>query len=81
VSVPFNAAKALRFDEGTIHVALVEAFPSREAAEAELTVGLMDAPAYRGIWRLPEPYGGVVHVFSDVTAEQLTAAQWTQGDA
>lgn len=37
---------------------------------------------YLGVWRMPPPYEGLVHVFSDeMTAEQLVAAQWTQGDA
>lgn len=62
-----------------VHTALVGDHPT----EAEARAGFVDAGVpYLGVWRLPEPYGGVVHVFSDeMTAEQLTAAEWTQEDA
>jgi hypothetical protein len=73
---PFGAAKALRLTEGTIHVALVGAFPTEAEARDELSCGLGDLPTYRGIWRLPEPYGGIVHVFTDVEPRQLVTAGW-----
>jgi hypothetical protein len=76
---PFGAAKTIYRDQ-PIHVALVAAYPTRDQAHAELTVGLMDGPPYRGIWRLPEPYGGTVHVFTDHTAQDLEAAGWTRED-
>lgn len=65
-------------------VALVGSYPSEADAWRELGAD-NDMPAltpYLGVWRMPPPYEGLVHVFSDeMTAEQLVAAQWTQGDA
>lgn len=75
---PFGAAKTYDSDGGPVHIALVAAYPTQEEAEAELTVGLMDAPTYRGIWQLPEPYGGIVHVFTDAAPERLESAGWTR---
>lgn len=68
----------------TTYVALVESYPLDAHARRSLHAGdaMPDDVPYLGVWRMPEPYGGVVHVFSDeMTAEQLTAAQWTQEDA
>lgn len=75
---PSGAAKTYDSDGGPVHVALVAAYPTQQQAEAELTVGLMDAPTYRGIWQLPTPYGGIVHVFTDTDPGRLEAAGWTR---
>jgi hypothetical protein len=72
-----------------IHVALASTY----ATEAEARVALGDkanyAPDYArfaassapylGIWRMPEPYGAVVHVFADIASEELEAIGWIRG--
>lgn len=58
----------------TVSVALEDAYPSKTQARDELGTS---AP-YLGVWRLPEPYGGVVHVFGWMEIGQLTDLGWTQ---
>jgi len=60
----------------TVHVALVSAYPSKSQARDEL--GTSDP--YLGVWRLPEPYGGVVHVFGRTEADRLNELGWTVTD-
>lgn len=64
-----------------IHVALVSAYPTEAEARAAIVAGLQpltsDTP-YLGIWTMPPPYGGRVHVFADETAERLEDAGWTR---
>jgi hypothetical protein len=73
-----------------IHVALTSACPTEAAARAALRDGRnyaaeyagfagTDAP-YLGIWRMPEPYRNVLHVFADCTAADLEAHGWTRQD-
>lgn len=57
-----------------IHVALVSAYPTEAEARAAFTPPT-EAP-YRGIWRVPEPYGGRVHMFAEETPDQLHDAGW-----
>lgn len=63
-----------------INVALISAHPTEAEARAALAdpgnyapdyarFAASDAP-YLGVWRLPS--GAVVHVFTEMTAEQLT---------
>jgi hypothetical protein len=62
-----------------IHVALVSAYPTEAAARTGIAADRKcdePFPEYRGIWRLPEPYGGLVHLFSDDTTEALAAQGW-----
>lgn len=73
---PFGAAKTYDSDGGPVHVALAAAFPTEAEARDELTCGLGDMPTYRGVWQLPQPYGAVVHVFTDAEPERLEAAGW-----
>lgn len=71
-----------------IHVALVDAYPTEADARAALSDENNYAPGYRafagsdapylGIWRTAQPYRAVVHVFTDHTAEQLTAIGWVR---
>lgn len=74
-----------------IHVALTSAYPTEVAAREALrsgdnyaadyaTFAGTDAP-YLGIWRMPEPYSNVLHVFADCTAADLEALGWTRRDA
>lgn len=53
--------------------AITASYPTE--AEARASFGPdVELPPYRGIWRMPSPYGATeVHVFSDDTAEQLEA--------
>lgn len=62
-----------------IHVALVNAYPTEAAARAGLAEdhGAEPAEQYRGIWRAPQPYLGICHLFSDDATEKLTRAGWT----
>lgn len=63
-----------------IHVALVSAYPTEADARTQIVAGLQpleDTP-YLGIWTMPLPYGGRVHVFADETADRLEAAGWTR---
>lgn len=68
-----------------IHAALVSAYPTEAEARAGIVAELQPLTAgtpYLGVWRPPPPLDSLVHLFSaDVTAEELAAAQWTQGDA
>lgn len=71
-----------------IHVALVSAYPTEASARAGIAedlhvvaLGEFRGAKYRGIWRLPEPYGGRVHVFGDETPERLESAGWIREDA
>jgi hypothetical protein len=61
-----------------MQVALVSAYPTEAAARAGIAAECGAAPEveYRGIWRLPEPYGGIVHLFADHPAEELTDGGW-----
>jgi hypothetical protein len=71
-----------------IHVALVSAYPTEAEARAALSDGNNYAPGYRafagsdapylGVWRLAEPYGAEVHVFTALAADQLEAHGWTR---
>lgn len=58
-------------------VALVSAYPRESDARAGIARDL-DAPAigdYRGVWRTPE--GAIVHVFSDLSTEELASGGLT----
>lgn len=56
-----------------IHVSLVSAYPTEAAARA----GLGDlSEQYRGIWRMPQPYGGVVHLFCNEETDVLVTMGW-----
>ncbi len=58
----------------TLHVALVSAYLTEAEARAALAGNLSAEPAeYRGVWRMPTPYGSLVHLFSDDGAEDLAA--------
>jgi hypothetical protein len=57
-----------------IFVALVEAHTFEAAARLDEAQGL----PYLGVWRLPEPFGGIVHVFTEYTEEQLRDCDWTR---
>lgn len=61
-----------------IHAALVSAYPTEAEARAAFTPPT-EAP-YRGVWRVPEPYGGRVHMFADLTDtdDQFEDAGWTR---
>jgi hypothetical protein len=52
--------------------ALVSAYPT----ETEARAAFAEPPQvpYKGIWRTPEPYGGIVHLFSDLTHDELEDA-------
>lgn len=60
----------------TVHVALTSAYPSKTEARDEL--GTSDP--YLGVWRLPEPYNGIVHVFGWTEADLLEDLGWTRED-
>jgi hypothetical protein len=71
-----------------IHTALVSAFPTESEARAAIgeelhviALGQFRGAKYLGIWTMPLPYGGRVHVFADETPERLEAAGWTREDA
>lgn len=71
-----------------IHVALVSAYPTEAKARmgiAEelhvIALGQFRGARYLGVWTMPLPYGGVVHVFSNRQPAQLEAAGWTKEDA
>jgi hypothetical protein len=65
-----------------VHVALVSAYPDETTARAGLTAdGYTDLGAYRGIWRAPQPYGGVAHLFADCDQNEIEQAGWTREDA
>lgn len=61
------------------HVALISAYPTQTDARTRIPT-ISDLP-YAGIWTLPLPYGGTVHVFTTTTAEDLEAHGWTREDA
>lgn len=54
-----------------ITVALVSAYPTESAARAGIASDLDDPmlDEYRGIWRTPT--GALVHLFSDLSVEEL----------
>lgn len=63
-----------------IHVALANAYPTEADARA---AAISENPTaahtpYLGIWTMPLPYGGTVHVFTHAPAERLEAAGWTR---
>lgn len=60
----------------TLHVALISACPTE--AQARDHLGTNDP--YLGVWRLPEPYGGVVHIFGHTDTQQLENFGWTRED-
>lgn len=65
-----------------IHVVLASAHPSQLDAVAALAQEGDELPGpYLGVWTMPLPYGGRVHVFADIAAEQLEAAGWTREQA
>lgn len=66
-----------------IHVALVSAYPTEAQARAGIAeelhviaLGQFRGAKYLGVWTMPLPYGGRVHVFGDETADQLHDAGW-----
>jgi len=69
-----------------MHVALVSVHPTEADARAALgdpnnyAPGYAHRPgpdsAYLGIWRMPEPYGHLVHVFTDLTFAELEGMNW-----
>jgi hypothetical protein len=71
-----------------IHVALVSAYPTEAEARAALADPANYAPEYArheasdapylGVWRMPLPEQTRVHVFADITAEELAATGWTR---
>lgn len=75
---PFSSAKTYDSGGSPVHIALTAAYPTEAQARRELTCGLDDMPTYRGIWQLPEPYGSIVHVFTDANPARLQAAGWTR---
>jgi hypothetical protein len=71
-----------------IHVALVSTYPTETTARMGIAedlhvvaLGQFRGCPYLGIWTMPQPYVGRVHVFSDEAAERLDAAGWTKEDA
>lgn len=57
-----------------IHVALVSAYPDEMAARAAF-----DQPPvseYRGTWKTPEPFTGVVHLFTDADLADFVTLGW-----
>lgn len=58
-----------------IHAALVSAYPTEADARADWPTNL---GTYRGIWTPPTPEKPLVHVWSDATDDQLTAAGWVR---
>lgn len=73
-----------------IHVALASTYATEAEARAALSDENNYAPLvrrfagsgapYLGVWRMPEPYRTAVHVFADITAEDLGAMGWIRGD-
>lgn len=61
------------------HVALVSAYPRESDARMGVARDCGNGPTadYRGIWRLPDPYGGLVHLFSDEDTAVLNRRGWT----
>jgi hypothetical protein len=61
-----------------IDVALVSAYPDETAARAAFD----DPPTskYLGVWKAPEPYNGVVHLFSDVDPADFVASGWERAE-
>lgn len=60
-------------------IALVRAYPTESSAWAAVAAFPSTEPVgeYRGIWRVPAPYGGIVHMFSDEPTEALTDRGWS----
>lgn len=61
-----------------IHVALVSAYLTEAEARAGIAAATHAPVAveYRGIWRMPEPFGSIVHLFTDRDTEVLTVDGW-----
>ena len=59
----------------TVHAALVSAYPTETDARNDWPDNL---GTYHGIWHHPTPEAPLVHVFSDATDDQLTAAGWVR---
>jgi hypothetical protein len=57
-----------------IHVALVSAYPDEVSARAAFEPPPTNE--YRGVWKAPEPYNGLVHLFSDEEPAELVAVGW-----
>lgn len=57
-----------------IHLALVDAYPTETDARTDDEVP--DGAAYHGVWRVPQPYGGIVHVFGEISVENLEQRGW-----
>lgn len=58
-----------------VYVALVDRYPTEADARQAITAW---TGAYHGIRIHPTPERPLVHVFSDATDEQLTAAGWAR---
>jgi hypothetical protein len=73
-----------------IQAVLVSAYPTEAEARAALTDPANYAPEYArqaasdapylGVWHMPLPEQTRVHVFADITAEDLEAIGWTRED-
>ena len=62
-----------------IDVALVSAHPTEaEARDILSDGGRLAIGTYLGVWTMPLPYGGRVHVFMDRTFAELEAIGWTR---
>lgn len=61
----------------TVHVALASTYPTETDARNALGDSADGAP-YHGIWTMPTPYGGTVHVFTHETPDRLETAGWTR---
>jgi hypothetical protein len=60
----------------TVHVALASTYPTEKDARAAIDANT-DTP-YLGIWTMPLPYGGTVHVFTNANPDRLETAGWTR---
>ncbi|HEX5771801.1 MAG TPA: hypothetical protein VFY11_12620 [Nocardioidaceae bacterium] len=59
----------------TVHAALVSAYATEADARAAFDT---DPGTYHGIRSHPTPEAPLVHVWSDATDDQLTAAGWVR---
>lgn len=71
-----------------IHVALVSAYPTEAEARAAIAeelhvvaLGAFRGTTYRGIWTMPLPYCGRVHVFTNLDPARLESDGWTREGA